>query len=397
MPIADKRQRRNAAVYLLFSAMYGVGVNICAEGYVQACLLRLGFDTQGIRNYGIAVQACSLLAYLLMTRSRAAQTGLRRINAAAALCLGVLPAALTIAGRVSSFSVIYAVVLCAAALYGFFTAVRAVAEYNMVPYLFDRSLYGPVTGRASVIGGVLPVCISLGAGLLGGRESGALLFPVCMAAFALAALFALLYRLDGGPGQAPPRVTWAGVAKTAASARYRARLLPHLLRGVGMAGMYYIIPSALKNIGLSKSEEAFLIAIPVAATVAGSFLYVLLHKRLGSGSITLASALVCAMLMPVLVALRGKYLFLALYFVFFLFNMVSQLSIPTGVLRSTPNEELTLVSSMRMLLMSAACSLFIFVFGLALQYAAPVWVMVFAGAVFSACGVMFSRQFDDRL
>jgi len=397
MDMPNKRERRNIAVYLLFSAMYGIAVNICAEGYIQACLLRLGFGTQGIRNYGIAVQAFSLAAYLLFARPRATQKGLRGINAAAALCMGVLPAALAAAGSIPPSGAVYGIVLCAAALYGFFTAARAVTEFNMAPYLFTRSLYGSVTGKASVLGGIIPIGISLGAGFLLQRESYTFLFLVCAAAFALAALFALLYRLDGSPGQAPPYVSWAGAIKAAVSARYRVRLLPHLLRGVGMAGMYYIVPSALKNISLSKSEEPLLIAIPIAATIAGSFAYVLLQKKMGSGAITFASMLICSLLMPPLALLAGKYVFFVLYFIFFIFNMISQLSIPTGVLRSTPDSELPLISSMRLLLMSAAVSLFIFLFGLSLQYAAPVWIMLFSGAVFTFCGFLYRKQFDDRL
>jgi hypothetical protein len=258
-----------------------------------------------------------------------------------------------------------------------------------------------VSGKASVIGGVIPVCISLGAGFLPGRESGGVytfLFAVCAAAFALAAACAMLYERDGARrAEAPARVSWSGVAKTVASPHYLKVLLPHLLRGVGMAGMYYIIPAALGNIGLSKREEPFLIVIPVAATIAGSFLFMLLSKRANTGAVTFASALACSLLMPLLVVLTGKAAFLSLYFIFFVCNMITQLSIPTGVLRSTPDSGLSLISSMRMLLTSAANSLFIFVFGLCLNISAPVYIMLASGAVFALCGCLYKKQFSDRL
>ena len=400
MNVPNRRERRNIGVFLLFSAMYGVATNICAEGYVQAYLLRLGFDTGGIRNYGIAVQAASIAAYLLFTRLPA-QKGMQKINAAAALCMGIFPAVLAVAGKLPSFAVLYIIILCAAALHGFLTAARSVAEYNITPYLFARSLYGSVTGKALMIGGVIPVCISLGAGFLLGRESAGVytfLFGVCAAAFGISAVFALLYRMGGGePGEVPPHASLADVVRTASCARYVKLLLPHFLRGVGMAGMYYIIPSALNNISLAKNEEPFLIVIPVAATVAGSFLYMLLDKKMRSGAIAFSSVLACSLLMPLLVLLNQKYVFLSIYFVFFLFNIISQLSIPTGVLRSTPNSWLSLISSMRLLLMSAANSLFIFIFGLCLKFAPPVYVMLLSGTVFALCGCLYKKQFSDRL
>jgi hypothetical protein len=400
MNLPDRRERRNIAVFLLFSAVYGVAANICAEGYIQARLLSLGFGTGGIRDYGIAVQAGSIAAYLLFARLCRGPAGMKKINAAASLCMGVFPAVLAGAGKIPSLAALQIVILCAAALHGFLTAARATAEFTIAPQLFARGRYGSVSGKASVIGGVIPVCISLGAGFLLGRESGgvyAFLFGVCGAAFALAALFACLYRLGEAPGETPRRVSPREFARTVTAPRYLKLLLPHLLRGVGMAGMYYIIPAALGNIGLSKREEPFLIVIPVAATIAGSFLFMLLSKKANTGAVTFASALACSLLMPLLVVLTGKAAFLSLYFMFFVCNMITQLSIPTGVLRSTPDSGLSLISSMRMLLTSAANSLFIFVFGLWLDISAPVYIMLVSGAVFALCGWLYKKQFSDRL
>jgi len=398
MSLPDRRERSNTAVYLLFAAVYGVAVNICAEGYIQARLLGLGFGTGGIRDYGIAVQAGSLAAYLLFTRLRCGPAGMKKINAAAALCMGMFPAALAAAGKLKPLAALQIVILCAAALHGFLTAARATAEYTMAPHLFARSRYGSVAGKASVIGGVIPVCISLGAGfLLKQAEVYAFLFGVCAAAFGAAALVACLYRLSEAPGETPPRVSLGALARTVTAPRYLKVLLPHLLRGVGMAGIYYIVPCALENIRLSKSEEPFLIVLPVAATVAGSFLYMLLDKKMRSGAITFASVLACSLLMPLLVVLHGKAAFLCLYFLFFICNIVSQLSIPTGVLCSTPDAELSLISALRMLLTSAASSLFIFLFGLCLQAIAPVYVLLFSSAVFALCGGLYRKQFGVRL
>lgn len=338
LSLPDKREHRNITIYLLFSAMYGVAVNLRGglhTGLPALAGLRherhpqLRHRRAGGVHRGVPAVCAALL------RAGGHEKNQRRSG----FVHGIFPAALAgaRAWKFPSLAALQIVILCAAALHGFLTAARATAEFTITPRPFARGRYGSVAGKASVIGGVIPVCISLGAGFLLGQESSGtypFLFGLCAAAFALAALFACLYRLGEAPGETMQHVPLRVLAKTVAAPGYLKVLMPHFLRGIGMAGMYYIVPSALKNVSLSKSEETFLIVIPVAATVAGSFLFMLLSKQANTGAVTFASALACSLLMPPLVLLTGKAAFLSLYFVFFVCNMITQLSIPTGVLRS---------------------------------------------------------------
>jgi len=397
----SRRERRNIAVYLLFSAMYGVATNICSEGYIQSYLLHLGFGTGGVRNYGIVAQLFPVAAYLIYTRLPLTKERMKKIYTTVIFIMCVFPATLAAAGYIRSFRLATVLVLSTAALYGFLNATRSVTEYNMTPYLFRRRLYANASSLASIVGGVIPVCVSLLTGFLmnrGGSGTYTLLFSISPAAFFIAALITFAYRLDSAePGQAPPLVSYAGVLKRLASKSMLKRLAPHFLRGVGMAGIYYIVPSALKNIRLGDSGETLLIVIPIAATIAGSSIFMLISKKAGSGAVSLVSTAACSLLMPVLVLLTDKRAFFPLYLLFYIFNFMSQLSIPTGVLRSTPNEDLPLISSMRLLIMSGASSIFIFIFGSLPQAVAPVYIMIFAGAAFTLCGVVFRRLFSDHL
>ena len=395
----DKRERKNTNIFLLFTVVSGIAANICSEGYIQAYLIRIGFDTDGIRDYGLVIQTVAVAAYLMFTRLPPVKNGLKAMFAAAVFCSGIFPAVLAVAGYIPSFAAIYTAVLIAAASYGFLTAFRAVAENSMVPYLFSRSLYGDTVGKAMIAGGIITVCIS--AGFLFGQDGVWIytaLFCVSAATLFISAFLVSLYRFQSIESEKPPtRVMYSDIFKKILSARYMANLAPHFLRGAGMAGMYYIVPSVLENIGLSDADRSFLIVVSVVSTMAGSFIFMRLNKKIKSGVTTFAAILLCSVLMPILVLCTEKYLFFALYFVFCVFGIISSVSIPTGVLRSTPDDELPLVTSMRFLLMSIASSLFIFIFGVLLKYIAAIYIMVFSGAVFVLCGFLYKRQFDDRL
>jgi hypothetical protein len=348
------------------------------------------------------MQAVSIAAYMIFTRMPPVNMGvLKRIYAAAVLCGGIFPAVLASAGYIRSFPTLYASIIAAAALSAFLASFRAVAEFNMTPRLFSRSLYGATSGKAAVIGGALTICISAYAGFAIRQDSAdsyAFLFRVPLAALLISAVFVLLYKFDSGEAAEPPlQISYLEVIKKAASARYLIKLSPHFLRGVGMAGMYYIIPSALENISLSDGERSFLIVISVASTMTGSFLFMFLTDKVSSGTTAFLSILACSVLMPFLVVCTDKYLFFWLYFIFFICNIITQISIPTGVLRSTPDDELSLITSMRLMLMSVAASLFIFIFGVLLKHISPVYIMIFSSMVFTFCGFLYERQFDDRL
>jgi len=401
MKTADKRERGNIIVYLLFGVISGISSNIMAEGYVQAYFVKLGFDTGNIRNYGITVQIISIFAYLIFSRLPPVTKKLQKVYALAVLLSGIFPAVLLAAGYIPSFAAAYAAVLAAAVLCGFINSFRGVADFNMLPHLFPRSLYGSVVSKSMVIGGIATVIISGSASLLfgyGGSRIYIFLFSVPVLALAASAFLALLYKFEPvGPEKTPKGVSYSELVKKVASPRYIKILAPHFLRGAALAGMYYIVPSVLKNIGLSESEKSYFIAVSVASAITGSFIFTRLAAKMKSGVITLISVIGCSAVMPVLVVCSDKYAFFALYFFFMVSNIISQMSIPTGVLRSTPDGELSFITSMRFVLMGTASALFIFIFGVLLKYIDSVYIMLFSGSFFVLCGVFCKFLFDDRL
>ncbi|MCL2158986.1 MAG: hypothetical protein FWH48_06240 [Oscillospiraceae bacterium] len=398
---SDKKESHNIAVFVLFTVISGVAANICSEGYIQAYLLKLGFDTDDIKNYGILTQVANIVAFLALTRLPPMKKRMIKIYAAAVLCTGAFPLVLALAGHILSFAAVYAAILVAAMLYGFLVSFRSVAEFGMMPHLFSRGLYGSAASKAMFIGGVVTMGISICSNFLFGHDGESIygfLFFVPVAALIVSAFLALSYKYDDTkPEKPPPRITYYNIAKTLASPWYAKKLLPHFFRGVSAAGTYYVIPLVFEKIAISDGEKSFLIVISVMATLVGSFLFMCLNKKMNSGLITLAAMTICAAILPILVVCGDKYVFFALYLAFSISGIVFSISIPTGVLRSTPNEELSLITSLRFVLMSIATSLFIFIFGILLKHISPVYIMLFSSIIFVWCGFLCKKQFDDRL
>ena len=77
--------------------------------------------------------------------------------------------------------------------------------------------------------------------------------------------------------------------------------------------------------------------------------------------------------------------------------VITQYSIPYGVLRSTKNEDLALISASRMFIHNVAAALFIFLFGIIMNRVSPVLVMACGAAAGLAAGVLYMAQFHDEL
>ncbi|MCL2816111.1 MAG: hypothetical protein FWD23_16075, partial [Oscillospiraceae bacterium] len=338
----NNRERNNITIFLLFTVISGVAANILSEGYIQAYLMKLGFDTEGIRNYGITLQTVSIFAYMIFMRLPPVKSGIKKKYAGAILFTGIFPSVLAAAGYIPSFPAIYMTILVAGALYGFLNSFRVVAEFSMLPHLFSRNLYGTTVSKAMVAGGVITVGISVFTGFLfeyNGSWVYVFLFGTAAVVLIISALLVMSYKFENGePAKAPPRTAYFDLLGKVASARYMKILSPHFLRGIATAGMYYIIPSALENINLSDNEISYLIIISVVSTMTGSFIFMRLNDKVKSGIMTFISVIVCSSAMPFLVICKNKYLFYILYLIFFIFNIIASISIPTGVLRSTPDD-----------------------------------------------------------
>jgi len=135
----------------------------------------------------------------------------------------------------------------------------------------------------------------------------------------------------------------------------------------------------------------------IIGTMAACFLFMKLQQRVRTGAITLLSNTICAASAVAVCFCRSQWSFFALYTIYMLSLNVTAYAIPAGVIYSTPVNILPFISSMRMFVFNGAlCALLTPVAGL--MTIMPTWqVMAIGGAAFILCGVLFFRQFQDKL
>ena len=174
-------------------------------------------------------------------------------------------------------------------------------------------------------------------------------------------------------------------------------LLPHLLRGIASGGFYYFVAVSMQRVTLSASGSSLIVTIGVIGSMMGSLAFMLLEKKLRTGTITLIGNLTAGVCAVLTAFNQSPVLFFALYFSYMLFNIMSGYAIPAGVVYSVPAEELPFISSMRMLMMSVGSMVCIQLFSLMLT-SCPAWtVMVISAAIYAAAGVIFRIQYTDAL
>lgn len=385
--------RRNSAVFMAVSILYGIGSSFLSEGYVQAYLMELGLSVGQIGLYGTLSSAGAMLSYAAFTFYRPKNGSYLTSVFVCALIMAIFPVIMAMASVLPG-RVIW--ILTGIAVYQFVLGFRASGEYSAVPTLMPRALYGQLSARCGVIGSGLAALVSAlsiwvmsGANAMNGYR---LLFALAAGAFLLSALAVKAYRPIGNAAAAVRRTL-----RGRFSWRSAWLLLPHLLRGIASAGFYYFVVASLEKVTLSASGSALIVTVGVAGSMAGCFAFMRLEKQLATGRIVLLANLMCAAC-AVLTALNGsEAVFFALYFLYMLTANTTAYAIPAGVMYSVSDGELPFISSMRMLMMSGGTSLFLPVFS-AMLGAWPAWaVMACAAGVHIAAGVLFRIQYTDRL
>lgn len=393
---------RNQRLYLLNYLLLIFGGGLCAEGYLQAFMLEGGMDVHAIGLYGMLVYVAGIAAYVLfplLKPRNGSYLGFLKLTSLASL---IYPIGLTLLG----FSGLSTAPACAAMLglgmcYSFLTAIRSSSEFSTVPELFPRSVYGTLTGKGGVIGGAVAMLVSmLGAYFLQHSDKMTgyrIFFALAAVIFGVAAAVAQLFRRAGGQAEVRPTLDRKLMLKKLFSRSYALTLLPHFLRGLGMAGMYYFVIIAVKGLSLTTAQNTGLVTVGVCTKMLGSFLFMKTIKRVRSGRLILAANLLCAVCMLLVTTRINVPVFFALYLLYGTADIISQTGVPVGIMYCTPEEELPLLSAARMLVCNCASCLALPLFGAWVENGFSLAAMAVSGAFFAIAGVIFCRQYQDGL
>lgn len=398
--IANPYQRRNQNIYLISTLLQTIGGGLCAQGYIQSYLLQSGMSASNIGLYGSLSQIFSVCAYLLFTWHKP-KGGYLRGYLTGRIVYSVYPLFLLSAGAFAgNIPMMLGAVCIAAGICGFANASAFACQNCMIPLLFSRKNFGILQGRSGLIGGILTTIISLAAGAVLGngdvRIGYICFFAGGAALFLISALSASFYRL----APMPENVRREAAAKVSLRAVFNRPflflMLPHFLRGIGAAGLYYFVYLSLQNISLSAMENSMLVTFSVAANVLSCLIFMrAIRMGIKTGKLVQYSMYICSAMLMLTIFNHNNILFFVLYFVEQIaINIVGHL-VPVGVMRSTRTEDLPLVTPVRMMMINFANSFFTFLYGNLFAFLPAAGLMLFSAVAYCCSGILFRRQFTD--
>ena len=397
--------KRNHNLELTNQLVYTTSIGMMATGYIQAFLLSRGLTASDYSMISFAGTAMSMLAYFLFTLYRPKNDNYfptLRINSFLAI---LYPLSLLLCLLLKS-SAVLVVMMIATAVNSLTAAFKATASYALVPQLYPRSEYGPMMAKAGMGGCLIATVVSmLGSSFLNAdADAGvyALFFGIAAVGVLITACIPLFFRplkLEDAP-PAESRSSGLDMKKLISRLKDRKfafRMLPHLIRGVGMAGFGYLSLVGITNTPLTASQSGYLVTIGVAAQLIGNYFLLKMSKKLSSGIITLAGMGVQAACLLIMPFVHGNvFLMFSILFIANLASIIGDTGVPMGVVQSTSSDDLPLVSALRMLACSGTSCLFVLILGRMLEHAA-FWALAIGAAAYIAAGLLYWRQFTDQV
>ena len=400
--VFSDRESKNKALYVLVSLLYTVGYGLCAEGYLQAYMLQSGLSAAAIGLYGSVTQLSALAAYAIFAGYAPKNGSYRRAFVLSSTVYALYPVGFLIMGVLGgNTAMILGAMLMAAAINGFMGAFRFACENCVVPLLFARRDYGVLLGKSGMIGSALATAISLiGASVLSKIDAMIgyrVFFAIAAGALMLAACLVPAFSMELPQGETAGKQKSGLPYRRIFTKQFMILLLPHFLRGISEAGIYYFVVVALLNITLSTLETSLIVTVGVAASMLGNFLLMFFSSRLNTGKLVQRSIYLIAACMILVVFTRVNWLFFALYFVFKTAVNVMGNAVPVGVMRATPLEDMPLVTPVRMFVLSGTNSLCTLLFGALFERIPALCIMGFTAATLLTAGFFFRRQFTDAV
>lgn len=398
--------KRNQKLDLLNTLTYTAAGGMLAGSYLQAFMLSKGMTAGDYSVMSFVSTAMSMLAYLLFAFYRPRSGSYFPTLRLCALLAILYPLSLLLCTGLPGGTALWVMIIASGAN-SLIAAFKATAAYAVTPHLYPRSEYGALLAKGGLIGCLVAAVISLvGPGMLGdGTDAGgyALFFGLSAAGLSASAGLIMMYRplrqQAGGAQEAAggSGLNWSGMIARLRDRAFAFRMLPHLIRGVGAAAFGYFSLVGITNTPLTAAQSSYLVTIGVVAQLAGNYLLLRMSRRISSGLITLMGMGVQAVCLLVISFVHDNVVWLfALLFISSLAGIIGDSGVPMGVVKSTPTEDLALVSSLRMLACSGTNCLFVLILGRMIG-SMTFLALLIGAAAFTAAGILYYRQFTDEL
>ena len=262
--------QKNQHCYLVAASSYMVLTGILSDGFVQAYMNKLGMTAQMIGLYGALAQIAAMVAYAFSTSFLSGPAIFQRSYLLATFGLLAMPTGLFLSHVISNPLIVTFILVIAGMMYQALIAIRGTSEYDLIPYLIPRSIYGTLLGRAGVIGGLSAVGLTtLSHSLIdkiGFPQGYDLLFLITALTCLLSGTAVKRLRIVYPAAEQKKTHLKVNTAFQLAlqTPRYRKQLLPHIFRGIGNAGLYFFLTIAMQGFSMEARDITLVTILSVA-------------------------------------------------------------------------------------------------------------------------------------
>jgi hypothetical protein len=364
------------------------GYTFSSVTFVQSFMLRMGLNSTNIGAIGFIGQLFVIAGYLIFIgdASRGKQIQKRYFRTVLFYCL--TPAVLILTGiyvnRVGQqgLSLALVVIMAATAAQNIIAAHNMILTTKMLVKVIDVKFLGQLFGIAGVIGNILGAVISMISTMFmqknGYPKGFYLVFAVAMLFFIINAVIVsrlrIIYNKDEEGSRIDEyierknRIPVLNVRKLWSNLQIRSLFLPNILRGIGLAGPYYIMTIGKKNLDLPVVYSNYIATAIIFGTVLGNIIFSFAINRFPTGKVVFAGTVLSALSLVLLCVSRSPVLFLILNFVLVVGQIQVDTGVPTGMYRNMPESMLGAVTGIRMLFMSVGAALSILAGGYILDH-----------------------------
>ena len=393
-------KKRNYALTYIQSATYNILALIAGGSIFQTFLLESGLNETQVSVYVSVLQAVQTFTMLLLSR---ALDQVRKILTWVAVCLATyflqfgamlvlcLHQNMPVDGK-------YLLLFALGVVFNIFQGIYLVICYKQPHLLIDMKDYGRLTGQSGALAGL----VGIGASALLTFLLGRFAYFNVMTAVVLGGMFFTLITAgsnllfvpigNGLTEKKPKKINLF---------RYKPfyqLLFPNFARGVSQ-GIFTLIAVIGYHRGvLDSSAAALLVTVSQIATLLGCQSFAYLSAKQKNALLCLLSGVVMVVLMP-LMTVGGQTLFVALYFLLYLFNIYISHAVPVIVAKRIDYDCLGQYTAWRMLIFNLGSSLGSALVPILLESTGAFGTLLVCGLSMLPCGIgyyLFERRYERQ-
>jgi hypothetical protein len=364
------------------------GYTFSSVTFVQAFMLRMGLNSTNIGTIGFIGQLFVIAGYLIFIGDASRGRQIQRRYCYTVLFNGLIPVILIFIGifmyKSGSYdlTLVLMILIAATSIQNILVAYSIILTAKIIIKVIDVKYVGQLFGLSGVIGNLLGAAVSLISTIFmqkNGYPGGFyLVFAISVIFFIINAFVALrlriIYNKDEEGNKIDEyierknRIPVLNFKKLWGNLQIRSLFLPNVLRGIGLAGPYYIMTIGKKNLDLPVVYSNYIATAIIFGTVLGNIIFSFAINRFPTGKVVFAGTVLSALSLILLCISGSPVLFLILNFVLVAGQIQVDTGVPTGMYRNMPESMLGAVTGIRMLLMSVGAALSILAGGYILDH-----------------------------